>query len=180
MARRVMRRSGGRNRAAWQKFVKARRVSTNAASAGSTGSSTRVPAKRRKRQEPSYLEAMLLQQILAAKLPVPVLQSCLVPGRKFRWDFYWPGHQLACEVNGGTEWNLPGHSGLKVEKDYEKLALGLIHGVSTVAFTSRMVRSGDALTLLSRLLALRSGQGVKLAGTPSGPRLANSKPRLPS
>jgi len=105
----------------------------------------------------SVLEEMFLEQVRLAGLPLPERQVGLVPGRRYKHDFYWPSARLAVEINGGT-W-VPGmaHSGgAGLERDYEKAALTALQGVWTLFVSGRQVRSGQALAWLEALL-LRSG-----------------------
>jgi hypothetical protein len=84
---------------------------------------------------------------------LPERQAALVPGRRFRHDFYWPSARLAVEVNGGT-W-IPGtahSSGAGIERDYEKAALTALNGVWTLFVSGRQVRSGEALAWIEALL----------------------------
>ena len=50
----------------------------------------------------STLEELFAFQATAAGLPAFEWEVCVIPGRKFRFDFAWPAYKLLVEVNGGT------------------------------------------------------------------------------
>ena len=103
------------------------------------------------------MEDLLAEQCRLAGLPKPERQVALVPGRRFKHDFYWPQARIAVEVNGGLFLPRGAHSGgTGAERDYEKAALTLLQGVSTVFVSGRHVRQGTALAWIEALLR-RSG-----------------------
>lgn len=64
----------------------------------------------------------------AHALPEPVPEFKIVPERRFRWDWAWPMHRLAIEVQGGI-WNRGAHGrGSGIQRDHEKSNLATIHG----------------------------------------------------
>jgi very-short-patch-repair endonuclease len=84
---------------------------------------------------------------------LPARQAKLIPGRKFAFDFAWPEHRLAVEVQGGIWLRKGAHtSGQGVTRDCEKAALALLEGFRTLAVTGEQVRSGDALRWIERLI----------------------------
>ena len=92
------------------------------------------------------------QQCRLAGLPVPVTEVRFAPPRRFRFDFAWPDHQLAAEVDGAI-WTGGRHTrGAGVERDCEKYNLALLHGWRVARFSVAMVRDGRALATLSQLL----------------------------
>lgn len=87
-------------------------------------------------------------------------------GRRFKADFYWPDRRLVVEVNGGT-WNGGRHTrGAGVERDYEKLNLAVLAGYRYLLFTSRQVRTGQAVEVLAEALALQTPDNTDEAENP--------------
>ena len=104
-------------------------------------------------KEPSPLEAELFFQIRAAGLTEPLPQYKAIPGRKFVWDFAWVFHKLLVEVNGGTYVPNTGHtSGKGIERDAEKLNLATLAGFRQLIFTSKMIKNGEAISILERAI----------------------------
>lgn len=89
-------------------------------------------------------------------MPEPDREVELIPGRKFRWDFAWPAHRLAVEVQGG-EWMAKGghNSAQGLQRDCEKLALATLAGWRQLSVTGSMVRSGRALSLIECALRMQ-------------------------
>lgn len=116
----------------------------------------RAIASPRRAKTGSSLEARLLLQLRALRLPEPDREVELIPGRKFRWDFAWPAHRLAVEVQGG-EWMAKGghNSGRGIQRDAEKAALATLAGWRQLSVTGSMVRSGRALSLIESALMQR-------------------------
>lgn len=118
----------------------------------------------------SSLEARLLLQLRALRLPEPDREVELIPGRKFRWDFAWPAHKLAVEVQGG-EWMAKGghNSAAGLQRDCEKAALATLAGWRQLSVTGSMVRSGRAVALIESALRMQP--------EPYGPRTPGEPPR---
>ncbi|GIV86606.1 MAG: hypothetical protein KatS3mg054_0635 [Chloroflexus sp.] len=77
-----------------------------------------------------------------------------VPERRFRWDFALPDVRVLVEVQGGI-WmrERTGHtSGRGVRRDCEKANLAALHGWRTLFFTPDMVRSGEAIAMIERII----------------------------
>jgi hypothetical protein len=108
------------------------------------------------------LEAQLDAQLRSVGFTQYEKQAGLVPGRRFRHDFYFPAIRTAVEVQGGI-WTAGRHSrGAGMEADFEKCALARLQGVSTVFVSGRHVRSGQALAWI---LALHGAScGPKTSG----------------
>ena len=101
-------------------------------------------------------ESELLQQLQFAGLPMPAVEHRGIPGRRFRFDFAWPGLMIAAEVEGGT-WNVGRHvTGSGYERDCEKYNAALLEGWRVYRFTTDMVRDGRALATLTE--AIRRAQ----------------------
>lgn len=95
-------------------------------------------------------ETDLAQQIRLSMLPMPTPQYRFDPMRKWRVDFAWPVRKLALEVEGGVH-----RIEEKFKRDifkYNELAL---RGWVLVRVTNRMVRSGEALAVVERLLGAK-------------------------
>lgn len=114
-----------------------------------------------KKQAPtdSSLEALMGIQIRASKLPKPVKQCKFHATRKWRFDMAWPDKKVALEVDGGI-WrkNSKGaaagaHSRpANIERDIEKGNAAIELGWTVIRATPQMVRSGEALRLIERVL----------------------------
>ena len=75
-------------------------------------------------------------------------EVCLIPGRKWRWDFLV--ENVAIEVQGQT-WAKGAHSsGSGILRDCQKLNAAVLAGYRPLIFTTQMVQSGEAIdTILS-------------------------------
>ena len=70
-------------------------------------------------------------------------EVCLIPGRKWRWDFRVGN--LAIEVQGQT-WTKGAHSsGSGILRDCQKLNAAVLAGYRPLIFTTQMVVSGEAI-----------------------------------
>jgi hypothetical protein len=108
------------------------------------------------------LENRLYDQISHARLPLPEREYRFHPTRKWRFDFAWPAHLLAAEIEGGI-WLPPDdpqgrrsrHTvGSGFERDCEKYNAALLLGWRVLRFTPSHVRTGYALNTLA--IALKS------------------------
>jgi very-short-patch-repair endonuclease len=100
----------------------------------------------------SDLEQEFKFHVKALGISVPEEQYKIIPDRKFRWDFAWPEHKLAIEIQGGT-WSGGAHSrGWGIERDCEKHNLAVLAGWRTLLFTGSMVHSGVAAAMLEKAL----------------------------
>lgn len=100
----------------------------------------------------SDLEAELLYQIRAERLPEPILQHRFHPVRKWLLDFAWPSILIGAEVQGGT-WSGGAHvQGAGYQRDCDKLNEALLLGWQIFHFTSQDVKSGRALDYLTRAI----------------------------
>lgn len=74
-------------------------------------------------------------------------------GRKYRFDFAWPGHKVAVEIDGGTAFGKSRHSrGIGYESDCRKINLAARHEWLVFRFTTQMVVSGEAIDLIREVL----------------------------
>ncbi|MGH2544547.1 MAG: hypothetical protein ACRDIB_17280, partial [Ardenticatenaceae bacterium] len=68
----------------------------------------------------SALETALQLQFEAMSLPAAEREYRFCPGRRWRFDFAWPGPNVACEVEGGI-WTAGRHNrGAGFAADCEK------------------------------------------------------------
>jgi hypothetical protein len=95
--------------------------------------------------------------IVAAGLPAPIREHRFAPPRRWRFDYAWPAHRLALEVEGGT-WSGGRHvRGRGYEADCEKYNAAALLGWTVLRVTPGMLRDGRALALLERGLRGRTG-----------------------
>lgn len=96
----------------------------------------------------SDLEESLAFQIKAVGLPEPVREYVFAKPRKWRWDFAWPDHFLAVEVEGGI-WNRGRHGrGSGIVGDIEKGNAAVMRGWRMLRVTGDMVKKGEAVRLI--------------------------------
>jgi very-short-patch-repair endonuclease len=100
------------------------------------------------------LEAKMLQALKAYGLTRGMeREHRFFESRGWRFDFAWPEHQLALEVEGGT-WRISRHtSGEGFEEDCEKYATAVIAGWRVLRVTSRQVSNGQAINWVQVALA---------------------------
>ena len=93
----------------------------------------------------------------AAGLPAPVREHRFAPPRRWRFDYAWPAHRIALEIEGGV-WTGGRHVRARgYEADCEKYSEAALRGWRVLRVTPAMLRDGRALTLLERALAGRRG-----------------------
>ena len=102
----------------------------------------------------SELEELFAFQVKAAGLPEPEREVCVIPGRKFRFDFAWtePHHRLLVEVNGGTYTKGAHSTGQGIARDYEKANLAVLQGWRVLSFDGKAVKSGEAVEVIRKAL----------------------------
>jgi very-short-patch-repair endonuclease len=91
-------------------------------------------------------------------IPTPVAEYQGIPGRRFRFDFAWPGQKVALECEGGV-WmsGKTGHTlGKHYEKDCLKYSLAASHGWLVIRATNHQIESGEFIGWVRRALELRS------------------------
>lgn len=100
----------------------------------------------------SLSEERLLFQVRALKLPEPERELRFHPTRQWRFDFAWPKHMIAVEVEGGT-WGRGRHTrGSGFEKDCEKYNAAAELGWTVYRYTSDQIARGEAIEQLERVL----------------------------
>ena len=86
--------------------------------------------------------------------PVAELPFALEVGRHWRFDFAWPDHRIAVEVDGGA-WSQGRHTrGSGFEEDCRKLNASAALGWRVLRFTSDMLDSGEAREVLEALIEI--------------------------
>lgn len=103
----------------------------------------------------SQAEVALAWQVRATPLPEPVQEVRFDPVRRWRFDFAWPAHKVAVEIEGGT-WSNGRHSrGEGFEADCEKYNAAALLGWIVLRVTPRMVDDGRALRLIEQAIELQ-------------------------
>src|SRR5690242_3360565 len=104
-------------------------------------------------QRESQLERDFAALIDLFKLPTPQREYRFDQGgRKWRFDFAWPGQSVAVEIEGGI-WTRGRHSrGSGMEADARKYNTAVIQGWKVLRFTGGMVRSGEGIRTLKEAL----------------------------
>lgn len=103
----------------------------------------------------SALEALLVNRMRDAGLPLGEAQYRFVAGRQFRWDRCFPDRMVAIEVQGGTWTTTGAHSrGSGIERDCMKLSLGAVLGWRVLPITKGMIESGAAIKLIAQALGV--------------------------
>jgi very-short-patch-repair endonuclease len=96
--------------------------------------------------------AALTFQLRAVGLPDPVAEHRFHPERRWRVDLAWPDLKVAVEIDGGT-WIQGRHtSGSGFANDARKLNEAAILGWRVLRVTPSMVRDGEALGYVERIL----------------------------
>ena len=106
----------------------------------------------------SNLEDLFASQVRALGLPEPEREVCVIPGRRFRWDFCFREAKLLVEINGGT-FTRGGHStGLGIRRDYEKCNLAQLAGWRVLSFDGEAVKSGEAVRVTELFINQTKGE----------------------
>ena len=106
-------------------------------------------------------EELLALQIRALKLPVPQREFHFKDDRKWAFDFYWPyPNKIAVECDGGNTLATITKTGRAVAvgrhtkpDDYRKLNAATLLGFRVLRFTTEMIKSGEAISILEKELA---------------------------
>jgi very-short-patch-repair endonuclease len=102
----------------------------------------------------SALEFEAEMTMRAAGLPTPVKELVFAKPRRFRFDFAWPEHMVALEVDGGTRGGTGRHSrGAGYDADCEKSYLAIKAGWRVIHVTGTHIRAGRMVEWLEHLLA---------------------------
>jgi very-short-patch-repair endonuclease len=113
----------------------------------------------------SELEALLLNRLERAGLPVPVGQFRFCPTRRWRADFAYPASMLLIEADGGT-WSGGRHvRGSGFEADCEKTSAAAALGYRVIRVTRKMIQSGLAVELIAQALGITPASGRDVGGS---------------
>jgi len=110
------------------------------------------------------LEGPLLRDIRADGLPEPETEFwfCKTLGRRYRWDFAWPDHFLALEIEGGS-WTGGRHvRGKSFEEDCLKYTLGAFLGWRVLRVNNHMVDDGRAVLMVAYALGEADASTLQL------------------
>jgi very-short-patch-repair endonuclease len=107
----------------------------------------RVASKKPKQSQKSNLSARWEQaiKVIAPKIAATMqAEYRFHPLRKWRFDYAWPGKEVAVELHGGT-WIRGAHSrGAGQSKDFEKLNEAQRYGWKVFQFSIDMLRNDPA------------------------------------
>lgn len=102
----------------------------------------------------SKAEEQLALQIRAVKLPEPVREHRFHKVRRWRFDFAYPAHMLAIEVEGGV-WSGGRHTrGAGFTSDCEKYNTALMEGWRVYRCTPQMVAAGTVVRDIEIMLGV--------------------------
>ncbi len=101
----------------------------------------------------SELEDAFAFQLRALGLPEPVRQYRFHHTRRWRFDFCWPEHMLAVELQGGVYTQGRHTRGAGYAADCEKANAAVMLGWRLLRFTGDQVNDGSALQVVSDALA---------------------------
>lgn len=107
------------------------------------------------------VEDLMNDQLIAAGIDGFERNVRFIPKRRFEADFYWPDLKLCLEVDGGVWLPKGGHtSGEGYTRDRERDVEALLHGILTVRYTSKQVRSGYAIDTFKQIYERRRKEMV--------------------
>ena len=106
-----------------------------------------------------------LNQMHAHGLPEPKREYPGIVGRRFRFDFAWPGQKVAAECEGGVWAKNLGRTGAGmhahpqgISRDIEKYNLAALQGWRGIRATSPQIRDGLAIRWLAAALGVELGR----------------------
>lgn len=102
----------------------------------------------------SDLEAHLLRDIHAYKLPEPEREVLFHDTRKWRLDFAWPELLLAVEVQGGLYVKGAHNRGAYIEETNDKYNEAQLAGWIVLQFGPKAIESGVAIDTIRRAVAM--------------------------
>lgn len=95
-------------------------------------------------------------QCKALSLPEPEPEYRFAPPRRWRFDYCWPSHRLAVEVEGGI-WTGGRHTrGKGYLGDLEKYNRAVLDGWRVLRFTPSQVKDGTALNVLAEVFEAKA------------------------
>jgi very-short-patch-repair endonuclease len=102
------------------------------------------------------MSAVFLAMLKAAGLPEPATEHRFHPTRKWRFDYAWPEHKVALEVEGAV-WTHGRHTrGSGFVKDMEKYNTAAVLGWMVLRVQTKELTNGAALDLAESGLYERS------------------------
>jgi hypothetical protein len=109
----------------------------------------------------SMREVEFLGRCKREGLPPPATQYRVIPGRRYRWDFAWPGYKVCVELHGGV-WQQGAHNrGWGVRRDAEKARLAQLAGWIALSFTPDDGKDGLDAVVTGDALWQRGWNGSK-------------------
>lgn len=100
----------------------------------------------------SDAELNLAQELRWLKLEAPEREYRFHDTRRWRFDFAWPAHKLAVEVEGGGYSQGRHTRGDGFEKDMEKYNEAITAGWAVLRVTPDQVRDGRAIMWIEQML----------------------------
>lgn len=120
----------------------------------------------------SDLEDTMLFHLRAAGLPEPIREFRFAKpiGRQWRFDFAFPEHKVALEIEGGT-WSNGRHvRGAGYAEDIAKYNAAVLLGWRVLRATGAMVKDGTALQGVEALLCGEQSQPLTLESRVGAPK----------
>ncbi len=108
----------------------------------------------------SDLEAALIWQIKAARLPEPITEHRFHPPRRFRFDLAWPDRMLAVECEGGVYSGGRHTRGAGFEADLLKYNIAAMDGWTVLRYSGRHIDNGYALSEIEHVLSKVDAESV--------------------
>jgi len=93
---------------------------------------------------------LLLLQLRANNIPLPIREYRFHATRKWRFDFAWPDLKVAIEIDGGA-FAFGGGKHMQ-PRDFEKLNTAASLGWKVYRFSPDMIRKGSAIKFLLECL----------------------------
>lgn len=113
------------------------------------------PASAPKTKKPKTPPAEIFDgqlRLYGVQIPPHTREHKFHPTRKWKFDFAWPEHKVAVEVDGAT-WVGGRHTrGAGYRKDCEKLNEAILLGWKVFRVTSDMVKDGTAINTIMQAM----------------------------
>ena len=108
----------------------------------------------------SKLERKVALALEAAGIPQPEVEFRFHPTRKWRFDFCWPEHMLALEVEGGVFGPVGSRhtSPVGFHNDCTKYNEAALLGYSVLRVTTQHIQEGVVIDLVERALGLHKDE----------------------
>jgi very-short-patch-repair endonuclease len=112
----------------------------------------KVPSRYKIPKAPSEGEETFMRDCRALAYGPPARQYIFHPGRKWAFDFAFPGRLLAVEIEGGT-WSHGRHTrGVGFAADCAKYNAAALDGWRVLRYTTEMVKAGAAIAQVEEAL----------------------------